>query len=197
MPRIAVRRVGKGAGWSLEPKRYEKAIRDAVNKEAKPAVLKMHREVIEGKRYSESGDAWKHKVQFRARFQVRGNDAVLYVFPAGKNKQIWDWVTNGTRPHKIKAKNAPVLSFMWGGPGVPPSKTTTPRGSGGSFGGGGAAKMVHLKEVDHPGSKHRNFEGRIAKEYAPTFRKLIRKTIDDLINEKNQPFTGSFRERFI
>ena len=88
MPKIGVRRID-GAGWSLEPKRYEKAIRAAVNKEAKPEVLKMMREVVEGKRYSTSGDAWKHKVEFRARFQMRGNDATLYAYPTGKNKKYW------------------------------------------------------------------------------------------------------------
>jgi hypothetical protein len=190
MPRIAVRRVGKGAGWSLEPKRYEKALRDAVNKEAKPAVLKMMKEVVEGKRYSESGDAWKHKVQFKARFQVRGNDAVLYAFPTGKNKKYWTWTSRGTKPHSIDAKNAPFLVFPYGGPGQAP-KTRPPRGSGRSFGGPGVTKWARVKHVDHPGTKARLFEEQIMKEYAPKFRRLVRKTIDDLINEKNGPYIGA------
>jgi hypothetical protein len=190
MPRIAVRRVGKGAGWSLEPKRYEKALRDAVNKEAKPAVLKMMKEVVEGKRYSESGDAWKHKVQFKARFQVRGNDAVLYAFPTGKNKKYWTWTSRGTKPHSIDAKNAPFLVFPYGGPGQAP-KTRPPRGSGRSFGGPGVTKWARVKHVDHPGTKARLFEEQIMKEYAPKFRRLVRKTIDALINEKNGPYIGA------
>jgi hypothetical protein len=51
---------------------------------------------------------------------------------------------------------------------------------------------VRKKSVDHPGSKARNFEERIAKEYGPEYRKLIRRTIEDLVQEKNQPFVGAF-----
>ena len=189
MPKIGVRRID-GAGWSLEPKRYEKAIRAAVNKEAKPEVLKMMREVVEGKRYSTSGDAWKHKVEFRARFQMRGNDATLYAYPTGKNKKYWVWTSRGTEPHPIDAKNAPFLVFPYGGPGQAP-KTRTPRGSGGSFGGPGVTKWASVKHVDHPGTEARLFEEQIMKEYAPKFRRLIRKTIDDLINEKNGPYIGT------
>lgn len=177
----------------MEPKRYEKALRDAVNKEAKPAVLKMFKEVVVGKRYSESGDAWKHKVQFKARFQIRGNDAILYVFPAGKNKKYWIWTSRGTKPHPIDAKNAPFLVFPYGS-AAPKPKTSPPRGSGRTFGGPGG--WARVKHVDHPGTKARLFEEQIMKEYTPKFRKLVRKTIDDLINEKNKPFVGSFGIRF-
>jgi len=191
MPRIAVRRIGKGAGWSLEPKRYEKAIRAAVDKKAKPAVLKMMREVVEGKRYSTSGDAWKHKVDFRAKFQIRGGDGVLYAYPTGENKKYWIWTSRGTKPHPIDAKNAPFLIFPYGGPGQAP-KTRTPRGSGGSFGGPGVTKWAKVTHVDHPGTKARLFEEQIMKEYAPKFRHLIRVTLDRLLMEKNQPYVGSF-----
>lgn len=196
MPRIAARRI-EGAGWSLEPKRYEKAIRDAIEKEAKPVVFKMMKEVVQGKRYSNNGDAWKHDVQFQARFQMHGSDAVLYAYPTGRNKQIWNWVSRGTRPHKIRPKNAPALAFMYGGPGVPPPKTRTPRGAGGTFGGAGVAKMVFAQEVDHPGGKPRHFEEQIAEEYAPQFKHLIRVTLDKLLMEKNQPYVGNFGSRIV
>jgi len=192
VPRVAVRRVGKGAGWSLEPRRYEKELRKAINKVAKPAVLKMCKEVVSGDRYSTTGRAWKHKIKFRSRFSVRGNDAILYVYPSGKDKLIWTYVSRGTRPHPIDAKNAPFLVFPYGGPGQS-AKTSLAPGAGRVFGGpGGTTKWASVKHVDHPGSKGRHFEERIAKEYGPKFRKLVRKTIEDLVQEKNQPFVGSF-----
>ena len=161
------------SGWRIDPKRYERAIRDAVNKEAKSTVLKMFKEVIEGKRYSTKGEAWKHKVAFRARLQMRGNDAVLYVYPAGKNKDIWNYVSRGTRPHKIRAKNAPYLHFPWGGPGQQPK---THRGVY-EMGGPGVTQWARVKEVDHPGSKPRLFEERIVYDYSTKFQMVVRRAL--------------------
>jgi hypothetical protein len=181
----------QGAGWSLEPKRYERELRKAVEKVAKPAVLKMCQEVVAGKRYSSTGEAWKHKISFRSRFQIRGGDAVLYVYPHGKNKELWTYTSRGTKPHPIDAKNAPYLIFPYGGPKQQPK--TRPFGGGGPIlPGFGQTKWARVKHVDHPGTKPRMFEEQIEKDYRPEFRKLIRGTIDRLIQEKNRPYVGRF-----
>lgn len=165
-----------------------------MEKTVKPEVLKMHREVVEGKRYSESGKAWEHKIKFQARFQIRGNDAILYVYPTGKNKEIWTYVSRGTPPHGIDAKNAPYLVFPYGGPGQQP-KTTLARGKRKRpipLGGPSGTRWARVKHVDHPGTDAREFEERIGKEYRPKFRKHVNKTIRHLVQEKNQPFAGRF-----
>ena len=180
MPRagvaIGIRRIDT-AGWRIDPKAVERRLRQAVNGQAKPAVIRMCKEVVQGKRYSRSGKPWKHKVSFRARFQMRGDDAVLYVFPTGPNKDLWTWTSRGTRPHPIEAKNAPYLVFPYGGPGARP-KTTVPAGKGAvKFYGGPVRKWASVKKVDHPGTQPRHFEERILKEYGRDFRKIIRRAL--------------------
>lgn len=195
MPRVAVQRIEKGAGWSLEPKKYEAALRRAMESEAKPEVLKMMREVVEGKSYSDK--PWKHKVDFKARFAMKGQDAVLWAYPTGPNKDLWTWTSRGTKPHGIDARNAPYLVFPYGGPGQQP-KTRPRLGAGKTvikLGGPGVTQWARVKHVDHPGTAPRQFEERIMDEYAPKFRKLVRTTIERVVQEKNAPYVGGFGVR--
>ena len=176
MPRVGVsvgaRRI-KTAGWQIDPKGTDRRLRQAMNAQAKPAVIKMCKEVVQGKRYSEDGKPWKHKITFRARFQMRGDDAVLYVYPTGKDKMLWTWTSRGTKPHPIDARNAPYLVFPYGGPRARPK--TTPRH--GVTIRSPTEKWASVKHVDHPGTKAREFEERIMDEYAPKFRKIIRRAL--------------------
>jgi len=113
---------------------------------------------------------WKHKPGFQARKYITGDAIRLNVYPAGE-KQIYEYVTKGTRPHIIRAKNAPSLVFIWGGPGSYTPKTT----AGGGYGGPGTASgsLRAFKEVRHPGNEPRDFEGIIRKEEAPWFSRTM------------------------
>jgi len=52
------------------------------------------------------------------------NDAIRVIADPVKNKEIWHYVSRGTRPHIIEAKNAPMLVFMWGfARYIPPPKS--------------------------------------------------------------------------
>lgn len=53
----------------------------------------------------------------------------------GANVPYTRWVDQGTKPHKIVAKNAPYLTFYW--PKV--------------------GRVVHFKSVNHPGNKPYRF----------------------------------------
>jgi len=143
-------------------KAAEKEVKRAVQDTKKP-VLGEFKEVV--------GD-WEHKPKFVAK-QAK---YTIEVRATGPNAAIWRYVNYGTRPHKIRAKNAPALSFVWGGPGsyVPKTKPV------GQFGGPGIVKggeRVYAQEVDHPGNEAREFDTRIALRMAPVLAKAIRDAV--------------------
>ena len=111
---------------------------------------------------------WEHQVEFAARKSVTADKIKITVYPTGANKDIWKFVTGGTKPHVIRAKNAKTLAFMWGGPGSYQAHTTAPGGYGGP--GTVAGGVMHFpKEVQHPGTKARNFEHSIREQEADWF----------------------------
>jgi len=74
----------------------------------------------------------------------------------GTDNKIYLYVTRGTKPHIIRAKNGKVLSF--------PSKyrAKTRRRVIRSYTGGGSGARRYAKEVKHPGTQAREFEEEIA-----------------------------------
>jgi len=121
---------------------------------------------------------WKHKPDFKARKHIETDRIYVYVYPAGEHKNLWIWTDKGTPAHKIRAKNAPSLSFMLG---FWP-KTNV----GGQYGhpGGSSPPAVFAQEVDHPGTAPRRFTENIAKEqkkwYSRTMENLWRRVIRSL-----------------
>ena len=96
--------------------------------------------------------------------------------PTGPDAKIYRFVNDGTRPHKIRPKRAKALSFVTGGKGsyVPKTKPV------GQFGGPGIVRggeRVYAQEVDHPGTKPRNFDLRISNKMAPVLAKAIREAV--------------------
>lgn len=96
-----------------------------------------------------------------------------------KARQIWEWLNQGTRPHKIRAKNAPRLAFEWSGPGSYQPKTK-PGGRSLQFGGPGivsGGKMHYPAEVQHPGTEPRDFDGWIQRKLTTKFRSAVQLAI--------------------
>ncbi len=115
---------------------------------------------------------WNTKISFRSRKFIKIDSISVTVFPFGKNKQIWGYVSFGTQPHKIRAKNAPMLAFQWGGYGSYKPKTAPI----GKFGGPGTVTggtLRFMKEVNHPGSEGRKFEEAIRADYKKDFSRTI------------------------
>jgi hypothetical protein len=128
---------------------------------------------------------WKHQPDFKARKFIRPDKIWLNVFPAGdkEDKDIYFFVTKGTKPHRIAARRAPRLAFMWGGVGSYKPKTA-PRGKIGGPGiivGGTLHRPV---AVQHPGTEARDFEGVIAEDekrwYSRTMENAWRRAIRKL-----------------
>ncbi len=142
----------------------------AAEKEVRRALVETEKPVL--KEFEQVVDNWQHK----PRFIAKREGYTITVRPTGPNAKIYRYVDEGTRPHKIRPKNAPALSFVTGGPGsyIPKTKPI------GQFGGPGVVRggeRVYAQEVNHPGTKARNFGGRIALRMAPVLAKAIRDAV--------------------
>jgi len=118
---------------------------------------------------------WEHKPDFVGRKYITADALKVAIYPTGANKQIYLWVTGGTKEHDIAPKNGPFLWFVSrGGRGV---KSYIPKtGPGAAWYGGPGLSLGHLrrvKAVHHPGSKPRNFEGRVREDEGPWFTRTM------------------------
>ncbi len=137
-----------------------KEIEKTLDKEVKPTLVKSHEVIVKN---------WKHKPKFQAKKTIKPDVIAVTVFPTGENKKIWRFVDKGTKPHVIKAKNAPNLIFQTGyKPKTLASPARTVSGGGKSIG-----PIVSKKQVNHPGSKARKFTETIAKDIKPDFKRVI------------------------
>ncbi len=148
---------------------------DAMEREVKPHLVREHEEVVSN---------WNNKPAFEARKYVGPEALRITVHATGHNKQIWNWVNEGTggkgvgRTYTITAKRAPMLAFQLGY--VP---KTAP---GGGYGGAGAATgpWVRARSVQHPGIKPREFPKHIARKneawYSRTMENAWRRVLRSL-----------------
>jgi len=128
----------------------KKILEQELDSEVKPHFIKEFEKIVAN---------WKHKPDFQGRKYITADTIQVNVYPVGANKQIYIYVTGGTRAHPIPLtpKSSGWLAFMWGGPGSYKAKT----GPGGKFGGPGTVSggvMTFAKQVQHPGNAPRNFE---------------------------------------
>lgn len=91
----------------------------------------------------------------------------------GTDSKVYLYVTRGTKRHKIKAKNARALTFRVGG-----FRAKTRPGWIGSNKGAQGKDWRSKREVDHPGSKARNFEKTIGEKWQKELPVLMQKAID-------------------
>lgn len=122
--------------------------------------------------YTGTVDGWKNKPTFSATiFSARGRHIRLRVQPIGRNKDQYNLVSAGARPHPILSRTTKPMSFQTGY-----RAATQPRslksGSAQSFG-----RVKHAFVVQHPGFEGRKFHEEIAKFYAPIFADDMKKAI--------------------
>ena len=142
----------------------------AAEKEVRRALVRTEQPVL--KEFEKVVANWEHK----PRFIAKRVGYTIEVRPTGPNAKIYRYVDEGTRPHTIRPRNAPALSFVWGGPGsyVPKTKPI------GQFGGPGIVRggeRVYAQEVHHPGTEARDFATIIGLEMAPVLAKAIRDAV--------------------
>lgn len=116
---------------------------------------------------------WEHKVKFEKLIDVSGAKVEILI---GTDDEIYGYVNNGTKPHKIKPKGKGYpLAFMVGGsPKTTPGKAVSSKGTLGTL-------PVKAMEVDHPGTKAREFDKQIAKKFEKKFANTAQKALDRAI----------------
>ena len=163
MPTVAFR-VTRSRRAFVNAPQVKKVLEKALDGEVKPHFIDEFDKVVAN---------WKHKPTFKGRKFITADALSVTIYPEGaKSKEIYGYVTKGTRPHVIRAKNVPYLVFMWGGPGSYKSKTAP----GGKFGGPGivvGGELTVRRQVNHPGNAARDFEGVIRKKEKPWFSRTM------------------------
>lgn len=151
-------RLIRGRKESPNWKGIVKEVERTIDATVKPEVLQYFERIVK---------SWKHKPGFRARKRATRQEIVIWVYPTGEHKAIWGYVSRGTRPHVIRPVKAQALHFRTGY-----QPRTRP---GGQYRGPGQATgdYVFAQEVQHPGTKARDFERHIARWYRPKFRRHI------------------------
>lgn len=115
-------------------------------------------------------DTWTTKVKFKIRLSNEQGNLVVDITTTNN---IFRYVNEGTKPHIIRAKNAPYLRFFASGFAA---KTKPGRLTSGT-GAKANSDFRQVKQVDHPGTKARNYTRLIAKKYAPKFQGLMKTAI--------------------
>jgi hypothetical protein len=146
--------VPKGAG--LNPKAMVRAIENTLNAAAKSAKVD----------FDVTTRTWTDRPKF-----------VIVKLPyervVGTDSKIYLYVTRGTKRHKIKAKNARSLTFKVGG-----FRAKTRPGWIGSNKGAAGKDWRSAREVNHPGSKARDFEKTIGEKWQKELPVLMQKAVD-------------------
>jgi hypothetical protein len=117
-------------------------------------------------------ELWDHPVRFEARKKVTSKAISLYVGPTGANAKLWIWTSLGTKPHTITPKAAGYpLRFRT------QYKPRTGRGYRYRGPGKSIGPWVSTYEVEHPGTKPREFEKHIKRFYTPKFHARMRNAL--------------------
>lgn len=134
-----------------------KEIEDTIDTKVKPALIKSHELVVA---------KWEHKPKFSSRKYIKPDSIAVNIFATGDNAKIWGYVNDGTKPHVIRAKNAPLLKFRTGYSPKTLAKPARTVPSGGTASGPWVSKVA----VNHPGNEARNFTNEIAEDIKPDFK---------------------------
>lgn len=110
-------------------------------------------------------ETWKHKPKFV--IEKSGQ----YQRDIFTEDEIYGYVTGGTRPHEIRAKNAPRLAFQTGY-----SAKTRPNVIRSNV-GGRSGPTVFAMSVHHPGTEARNFEDVITEKWAKEWPRNLQRAI--------------------
>src|SRR3990167_3687913 len=104
---------------------------------------------------------WSHRPEWVGRFAYQylkyGHDPSMTVFPRGSNRDIYVWVSRGTRGRVITAVKAPMLRYRIY---TPKTKVSNSYGGPGTYYG----PIKKAKSVYNPGIEARHFEEHIIKE---------------------------------
>jgi hypothetical protein len=148
-------------------------------KQIKPAKLKVDKVRLEilnalraqGKEivadYNQTVQTWRNKPSFEVAVSLSGGGATVLVTPDGPNRQQFEYVDKGTRPHIIRPRRATVLRFK------STYRAKTSPGVIGSGPGGASGSDVYRQFVNHPGTEARRFSEIIEKRRRKRFQEAM------------------------
>jgi hypothetical protein len=153
---------------AIKPKRLKpEAVRKEVIKALK-AEGKFHQAKLKP-----TVRTWKKKPRFESLFDLDGGDMIVITGPTGDSKAVqnWVWTDEGTRPHIIRARNAPALRFRAGN--IP---KTAPRQFSSRV-GGKVGPWRRPLSVRHPGTKPRLWSETLSKQRRRPFTRRMIKAV--------------------
>jgi hypothetical protein len=119
--------------------------------------------------YKKTTRTWRHKPTFRKKKTARGVQIIT-------DDPIYKFVDRGTRPHIIRAKNAPFLVFA--GPYKAATKPRVIGSTNATVGDNWSRKLM----VHHPGNAPRHFTDEITKRINKRAGTVVKKEINKVIN---------------
>lgn len=125
--------------------------------------------------------SWHHRPNFRAVADMSPALRTVRITPQGQHKNLWIWTDLGTKPHVIRAKNAPFLKFQSGY-----SARTAPVAQFNTGTGQSSGAWVQTQEVDHPGTTARKFSETFMKKLRPPLPDRIQAAIKRGIKKANR-----------
>jgi len=128
----------------------------------KKALLASEKQLLQA--HENIVSTWNPPAKFVVRTQASTLQWILWCYTLDNR---YRWTDQGTKPHIIRAKNAPMLVFKSGYRAKSKPKSLSPVIGGGKASGSWISKKV----VHHPGTTARDFTGQIKKRYWPLFKK--------------------------
>lgn len=136
------------------------------NEEVKRSLKRVEAGVLAD--YQKTVATWTDKPEFESKIKSTIKGASLTIWTDDK---IYEYVDLGTKPHKIRAKTAKGLVFLVGGePKTEPDIIISVPGKPGTL-------WRRKMEVDHPGTKARNFSKIINKSWRKEFQEEMRAAV--------------------
>lgn len=150
---------------AIKPKAFNnKAIVDSIKQRGETAKNLLLKDYQAGTR------TWSHKVEFDAELIINPNGGVSITVDT--DDEIYTFVHDGTKPHKIEPKT-PGRRLRFQGtytaktvPGVIQSRS-----------GGSSGEFQYRQSVQHPGSKGRFFTKPIFKKWRPFFEREMKRAL--------------------
>lgn len=141
---------------AFDPKGMARAIKNGLDGAAKGAKVD----------FDVTTQTWKHKPAFKIEEPNPMQRTV------STDDEIYGYVDQGTRAHRIVARRAKRLRFMSG------FRPKTRQGYIGSNQGGTSGGVVFARAVNHPGTKPRKLAAAIAKKWQKQAAVIMQRAID-------------------
>jgi hypothetical protein len=127
----------------MNQREFERVIKDTL-KDTEKGILKD---------FERTTETWQHQVAFDHGHSVTASGGRAFV---ETDDEIYGYVNDGTKPHRIPKTGVANLRFQWGGKGSYRPKTAPGRLA--SKPGGPSGPVVGAKSVQHPGTTARKFD---------------------------------------